>query len=186
MDEKIKAALAALDPKNNDDWTNAGLPSMERMKELTGLSDLTRSEVSAVAPGFNQVTAGAAPSDLENVGGGGDAGPTSAPSDALPSAVEASAGETETSVLVDVEETPRIPTADQIASFITDPIVLLEAFVIAASTDRYRRNNAMMNFVRSYQVEQGAIRAMQARLDLRAADREKQNAEALKREADKR
>lgn len=185
MDEKIKAALAALDPKKNDDWTNAGLPSMDRMKELTGLSDLTRAEVSAVAPGFHQANAGAAPSELENVGSGPTAPDGSAPSDdAPPQAAGTNDGELYGEG--NLPDDPTVPTPDVIAAAVADPIVLLEAFVIAASTDRYRRNNAMMNFVRSYQVEQGAIREMQKRLDLRAADREVRNAEAIKREADKR
>ena len=177
MDDLIKRALDTLDPKNDAHWTNGGLPSMERMKEITGKSDLTRAEVSAVAPGFDR----AAAAEAANGGASGDgsAGPASAP------AAEEGSGLSE--MFDAVEPAPReLPTADQIAAAQPDAILLFEAFVIAAQSDKYRRNQPMMNLVRAYQVEQGAIKAMQERLNLREADRIAQHKAALQREADKR
>lgn len=72
----IHSSLSKLDPANDDDWTNGGLPSMPRMKELTGKSDLTRDEVASAAPGFNRTNSASAPSDLSNVGGGAEGAPT--------------------------------------------------------------------------------------------------------------
>jgi len=166
MDEAIKAALSKLDPANDEHWTSGGLPSMPVMKELVGKSDLTRAEVAAVAPGFDRVNASAAPSDLSNVGGGNGAGPTdNGPTEEQIRDAEFTAREELG------ERVERKPTADEIAKFIDDPILLLEAFCIVASGDKYRRNNGLMNLCRAYQVEQGGIRAMQDRLDLRDAER---------------
>lgn len=72
----IKSALSKLDPNEDGDWTSGGLPSMPRMKELTGKSDLTRDEVASAAPGFSRTNAASAPSDLSNVGGGDEGAPS--------------------------------------------------------------------------------------------------------------
>lgn len=72
----IKSALSKLDPNEDSDWTSGGLPSMPRMKELTGKSDLTRDEVASAAPGFARANAASAPSDLSNVGGGNEGAPS--------------------------------------------------------------------------------------------------------------
>ena len=178
MDDLIKRALDTLDPKNDAHWTNGGLPSMERMKEITGKSDLTRAEVSAVAPGFDRAAAG----EAANGGnaGEGSAGPASAPS------AEEGSDLSEMFDEIPPLAMPEPPTADQIAAGVPDAILLFEAFVIAAQADKYRRNQPMMNLVRAYQVEQGAIKAMQERLNLREADRVAQHNAALQREADKR
>lgn len=56
---------------------------------------------------------------------------------------------------------------DQETEAAEDPIELLERFCSAAQTDRYRRNNGLMNLVRAYQIEQGAIKELQNRLDQR-------------------
>lgn len=53
----INAALNDLDPAADFDWTEGGLPAMDRMKALTGRSDLTRKEVSDARPGFTRATA---------------------------------------------------------------------------------------------------------------------------------
>lgn len=52
----IAEALDKLGVDNADDWTEAGLPSMARVKELTGNADLTRAEVGEARPGFNRST----------------------------------------------------------------------------------------------------------------------------------
>lgn len=60
---------------------------------------------------------------------------------------------------------PSLSSDDEQAA--EDPIELLERFCSAAQTDRYRRNNGLMNLVRAYQIEQGAIKELQNRLDQR-------------------
>jgi len=50
----IAEALDKLSVDNGDDWTEAGLPSMARMKELTGNAELTRADVGEARPGFNR------------------------------------------------------------------------------------------------------------------------------------
>lgn len=74
---RIKSALGKIDTSEDAHWTNAGLPAMDRMKEITGFDDLTREEVSKAVPGLSRANIHAAPSD-HNFGdkSGGDAGPT--------------------------------------------------------------------------------------------------------------
>lgn len=58
------------------------------------------------------------------------------------------------------------PDAMEIAKSLgNDAILLLEAFVIAANTDRFRRNNQVQSLSRGFQVSQEEIRDLQARLD---------------------
>lgn len=49
----IKTALQKMDPDNSRHWTRGGLPSLQFLCTETGL-DLTRGEVHAVAPDFDQ------------------------------------------------------------------------------------------------------------------------------------
>jgi hypothetical protein len=59
MSDKIKAALAKLDPKNDNHWTGDGLPRIETLRLLSGTPTLTREEVLAVAPTFSRQSAAA-------------------------------------------------------------------------------------------------------------------------------
>lgn len=69
----IADALNKLSADNNDDWTEAGLPSMARMKELTGNSELTRAEVGEAKPGFNRgALTDKVKSPADNLGAKGD------------------------------------------------------------------------------------------------------------------
>lgn len=52
-------AITALDPKDDDDWTAAGLPSVDEISELTG-TRVTRASVETAAPGFTRASAVAA------------------------------------------------------------------------------------------------------------------------------
>lgn len=147
--DKIKAALSKLNHEEPNDWTEGGLPAMGRMKELTGFEDLKRSEVAEAVPGFARVNASAAPSDLGNVGGGGDAGPTI--------------------VAMDIAADPA-----EIAAAVKDPVLLIEAANIAMNADdRYRKNGELQAFMRHYLIAQGNIKAHQARLDQRYAAAQK-------------
>jgi len=53
MSDKIKAALADLDPSNDAHWTSDGLPRLDVMKELTG-ANVTREALNQVAKGFSR------------------------------------------------------------------------------------------------------------------------------------
>lgn len=50
----VLAALARLDRDDDEDWTAAGKPAMDRVKELTGSLTLQRSDVDAIAPDFRR------------------------------------------------------------------------------------------------------------------------------------
>lgn len=54
MTEEIKNALLILDPAADDQWTQAGLPSIDSVKGLSGLSDITRDDVTKAWPEFNR------------------------------------------------------------------------------------------------------------------------------------
>lgn len=154
----IKAALSKLDPSNDDHWTEGGLPAMGHMKTATGLDDLKRDEVSAAAPGLDRVNIAAAPSDLGNVGGGGDAGPTSDDEEERPKPRRAPMGE-EGCMPHDV------------AQVFTDPVFLIETALAAMNADpRYSKNGELQAFMRHYLIAQNNIKAHQARLDKRYAD----------------
>jgi hypothetical protein len=49
----IRQALAALDPADQQDWTEQGRPSMKAICSLVG-ADVTRRQVEAAAPGFTR------------------------------------------------------------------------------------------------------------------------------------
>lgn len=65
MTEKIRDALAALDPARDEDWTSAGLPAMAAVRAFAG-DGVTREQVEAAAPGFCRTDL-AIPSDQETV-----------------------------------------------------------------------------------------------------------------------
>lgn len=57
-EEQIKAALDRLDPANHDHWTNTSAPRMDVLQDFTGDPQLTRKQVTQVAPNFSRDTAG--------------------------------------------------------------------------------------------------------------------------------
>lgn len=191
MTDKIKEALRKLDPNDDGDWTEGGLPSMARMKELTGMDDLNRQMVGEADPGFKR---DALQGKEEKRGDNGQTPPKRTAKQ------EEQTPEDLIQPNLDPESNPNVGrtdlgpyegqahTADQTenlhaeqameeagdvqASEGDDPIALLERFVAAASTDRYRRNGELQNLVRHYQVNQVAIKDMQGRLDERNERRE--------------
>ena len=50
----IKAALAQMDHKKDEQWTKAGLPVMAFIEAIIGDESITRAEVTAAFPGFCQ------------------------------------------------------------------------------------------------------------------------------------
>jgi len=54
MSEQITTALTKLDPTNDEHWTAQGLPRVETVAELAGLSDLKRSDITEAAPDFTR------------------------------------------------------------------------------------------------------------------------------------
>lgn len=54
---KIAAALAQLDPSNDQHWTSDGLPRLDTVKFFAGDQSLTRDAVTSEAPGFTRSTA---------------------------------------------------------------------------------------------------------------------------------
>ncbi|QPM89377.1 hypothetical protein [Pseudooceanicola algae] len=59
--EAVGAALKDLDPSEDDDWTSAGKPAMDRIKDLTGSTTLTRADVEALFPAFKRPSSEAPP-----------------------------------------------------------------------------------------------------------------------------
>lgn len=66
-------ALKALDPDNNEHWTQEGLPVVAEVAKLTGVN-VTRAEVTAAAPHFNRNNLSLEPVATDNPWGasGGD------------------------------------------------------------------------------------------------------------------
>lgn len=54
MADKVKDALRKLDRERDDDWTEGGLPSLSKMRELTGDKSLSREDISKADPGFTR------------------------------------------------------------------------------------------------------------------------------------
>jgi len=50
----IEQALASLDATDDAQWTAAGLPRLEVVRELTGDASLSREDIEAAAPGFSR------------------------------------------------------------------------------------------------------------------------------------
>lgn len=48
--EKIREAVALLEPANNDHWTQGGKPGVEIVRELTGDPSVTRADIDAACP----------------------------------------------------------------------------------------------------------------------------------------
>lgn len=61
----LRDALLMLDPANDDHWTAGGLPRMEVLEDFTG-GNLTRDEVTALAPDLTRASAAAALADLDS------------------------------------------------------------------------------------------------------------------------
>lgn len=54
MKEKIVETLLKLDPKNDNQWTQEGLPKVDVMKFLSGGETWTREQITEAAPGFTR------------------------------------------------------------------------------------------------------------------------------------
>lgn len=54
MKEKILEALKKLDPTNDNQWTQDGLPKLEALKFMMGGENATREQVNEAAPGFTR------------------------------------------------------------------------------------------------------------------------------------
>jgi len=52
-DVDIAAALDLLDPANDDHWTNAGLPAVDAVSDITG-ANVTRAQIKAARPDFER------------------------------------------------------------------------------------------------------------------------------------
>lgn len=54
MPTKIRVALELLDPKNNEHWTEMGLPKVEAVCVLVEDNEITRADIEAALPGFTR------------------------------------------------------------------------------------------------------------------------------------
>lgn len=53
-EEKIRAALAKLDPENDDHWTTDGLPRMEVVAKDAKITNIRRTDITDAAPEFTR------------------------------------------------------------------------------------------------------------------------------------
>lgn len=51
---KVVDALKALDPENEEFWTDAGLPKVAAIEDASGVVGVTRKDIEAAWPGFNR------------------------------------------------------------------------------------------------------------------------------------
>ena len=54
MPTKIREALELLNPKNNEHWTEMGLPKVEAVCQLVEDNEVTRADIEAALPGFTR------------------------------------------------------------------------------------------------------------------------------------
>jgi len=59
---KVRTALTKLDPANDEHWTDAGLPSVAAVRELSGV-EVSRADISSLAPKLTRDEAKKAQSD---------------------------------------------------------------------------------------------------------------------------
>lgn len=198
--DKIKEALGKLDKDNPADWTQAGLPSVERVRELAGDDTITRSQIGEAYPGFDREGPATKDDAGANSGSGEQADPNARfkqgeergeglgnPNDAMNNAErisEEAGGVGDKRDVPEYESERTELTPAEIAKHCPDAILLLEAAVAAGMSGRFSRNSALQTLLRGYQVAQTEIKEVQVRLDKRISDRDEENARAKEKEAE--
>ena len=66
--DKIVEGLGKLDPNNDDHWTTEGLPRVEVVQELAGLTSLTRKEITETGRGFDRDVARSTADEVDDLG----------------------------------------------------------------------------------------------------------------------
>lgn len=141
MSKTLSGALAGLDPKNDEHWTNAGLARLDVLSDLLG-EPITRQQLQEHGPeGFERDTAAGFTWEGADLG-----------SDELESGALEAAKHMETAL----------------ASDEPDAFALIEAFCAAVTTDRYRKNRELQDVAKTWMIHQKAARDWQARIDKRA------------------
>lgn len=51
---KLREALLALDPKDDNVWTGLGLPRVNNLERVTGFKEITKAEIEQAVPGFKR------------------------------------------------------------------------------------------------------------------------------------
>lgn len=153
---KLNAALAQLDPANDDHWTNAGLPLLKAVEGFMG-EDVTREYLQEHGPeGFERDTAKSF--ELE-----------------APEAPEApeDQGKPDQSAITETQKKVEAAMAEPEEP---DAFALIEAFVAAVNTERFSRNTELQAISRMWQIHQKPARDIQDRIDKRAEMRAKAQA----------
>lgn len=65
INEALRKVVMNLDPKNDDHWTDDGMPKLATIEEAYGSADVTRADVDAVEPGWDRDKA----SELQELNG---------------------------------------------------------------------------------------------------------------------
>jgi hypothetical protein len=63
--ETIRAAVAQLDPAADADWTEKGLPNVNRVRDITDDASITRADIQAALPDLTRTSAGEASTNAE-------------------------------------------------------------------------------------------------------------------------
>lgn len=156
---QIHDGVMALDPYDDAKWTAAGLPDIDAVNDmlgLTGKAKLTRAMITEAAPDYARDHA------LARAAEDTSAGPR------LKTRAEAA------------DEIAEDPPVDD------DPAMLMERFVALVQQDRYRRNRVFMQIAHLWQAEQEEARTIQSRLDdrheRRAERRQREKVSAFEEE----
>jgi hypothetical protein len=91
---KIRAALAQLDPTNNDHWTDDGLPKTGVVQRIANDQTIKRQDIQAAQPGFERPAVVTAPPTISDFGEPIDTAPKAdagAPAAAVAAATDADA-----------------------------------------------------------------------------------------------
>jgi hypothetical protein len=66
--DKIVEGLGKLDPNNDAHWTTEGLPRVEVVQEMAGLTSLTRKEITEAGRGFDRDVARSTTDEVDDLG----------------------------------------------------------------------------------------------------------------------
>lgn len=152
----IRDALSKLDPNDHDQWTTGGLPRLDTVAYHYG-SHVNRAEVREAWPEFDRDLA------LQNLKAASE-----------PLVNEAEDPQQRSGAEIEQEQvSPDLDEPVVIDDNEPDAIDLIEKACLAAQSDRYRHNYDLQAFLRSFHIQQTAIRTTQKRIDERNARRGK-------------
>lgn len=159
----IRNALLKLDPNDHDQWTTGGLPRLDVVSHHHG-SNVTRAEATKAWPEFNRDLALQGLKDV----------PASVVDEAEAPQQRSGAEIEQELAAAPVSKQP-VEIDEAYYNDENDAIALIEKAITASQSDRYRHNYDLQAFLRSFYIQQTAIRMTQKRIDERNERRNKQD-----------